>query len=648
MKRQKEFELDGHNDAIRDLDKQLNDAKQKAYFSSTLQARETIKYLALPMKQELINWLHELCKGRAVTMASPAMAPELLNLMEFTSTDVICVILLKSVLDTHGQFDNPTIARVANFIGERIEDEVRFRFYEKTAPEEVVAAARKRVKQIGSTPKYRRLGTKILTENMLREKYPDSALFKKWDDLFRIGIGLLLLEFCHYFGLIEKYTKRKGKKTTNYIRLTDTFKQMHSDKFDEMKSVCYKAEPLIEPPEPWKYRKGPARLNWSGGYHNDFIRKQHRLCRGYHYESEFGELSIKFLNMIGETAWTVDHTIVKVAQDLKRRGISAGNFNAYERDPRLDDKMPEHLTKLHTEHPERVTWRKNQFRLHQIHNEEWRKAVRSVKSLQAAEKFLSYPRFYLSWSNDYRGRCYPQQPWLSPQTTEFEKSLIKFADGCKLDERGKWWAAQAIGAAYLGTRLNLEERVKWTYANEALIRRIATEPLSAVTEWEQAKEPWQFLQLCIEWHKVVLTGKEQLWHIPVGADATASGLQLLSSMLLDPVGMKYSNVLPPAEDGDPPQDSYLEVLRVTREIAETEAPHLVGYLHERSIGKTTMQMLYGATHYTVREKVIKIFKKDLELFPRHRYLEGLRQDRVHGGRGFETCLPCCLQGTGLA
>ena len=63
------------------------------------------------------------------------------------------------------------------------------------------------------------------------------------------------------------------------------------------------------------------------------------------------------------------------------------------------------------------------------------------------------------------------------------------------------------------------------------IRRIATEPLSTVTEWEQAKEPWQFLQLCIEWNKVVLTGKEQLWHIPVGADATASGLQLLSSML---------------------------------------------------------------------------------------------------------------------
>jgi len=29
-----------------------------------------------------------------------------------------------------------------------------------------------------------------------------------------------------------------------------------------------------------------------------------------------------------------------------------------------------------------------------------------------------------------------------------------------------------------------------------------------------------------------------------------------------------------------------------------------------------MQMLYGATHYTVREKVIKIFEKDLKLFPK--------------------------------
>lgn len=382
-----------------------------------------------------------------------------------------------------------------------------------------------------------------------------------------------------------------------------------------MEQVCYKAEPLIEPPLPWKYQEGIARENWSGGYHNEFIRKQHRLCRGHYYESEFSEKSIKFLNMIGQTTWTVDHNIVNIAQALKARGISAGNFNAYQRDPRLDDPMPDHLTQLDTEHPDRVDWRKNQFRLHQIHNEEWRKAVRTVKSLQAAEKFLAYPRFFLHWSNDYRGRCYPVQPWLSPQTTEFEKSLIKFADGSKLDERGKWWAAQAIGAAYLGTRLNLEDRVQWCQDNQDLIARVASEPLSTVTEWEQAKEPWQFLQLCIEWYKVVITGKEQLWHIPVGADATASGLQLLSSMLLDPVGMKYSNVLPPSDPSAPPQDSYLEVLRVTREIAETEAPELVQHLYERSIGKTTMQMLYGATHYTVREKVIKIFKKDLKLFP---------------------------------
>ena len=233
-----------------------------------------------------------------------------------------------------------------------------------------------------------------------------------------------------------------------------------------------------------------------------------------------------------------------------------------------------------------------------------------------ANEFLKQPRFYLSWSNDYRGRVYSQQAWLSPHATDAEKALIRFADGCKLDERGEWWAAQAVGAAFLGSKLNLEERVKWTYEHQDLITAVALEPYESRELWGNAKEPFEFLQLAIEWHKVVITKQEHIWRIGVGADATASGLQLLSSMLRDENGMRYSNVLPPDTSTCPPKDAYMEVLRVARMKAATDdtTKHLLPYLHYRGLGKTMMVQVYGASWMTIRERIIKVYK-DENLFP---------------------------------
>ena len=610
--RQIDFEKQAHVDAINQLERDLTKAKQKSYFSSTLQARETIKHLLIPMSDDLLIFVENIAKGRSTTTADAAFAPELMEYLRFINAEHITVVLLKSILDLYGAFDKPTMSRVSNFIGSRLEDELRFRFYELTAPKEVVDAAWKRVREKGSTPKYRRLATKLITEKIIDGEYPGTDKWPEWSGFYRCGMGLLLLTFAYRFGLIRFQVKQEGKKKSKYVFLSDEYIQLHDQIYEDLKDVAYLKRPLIEPPLHWQHQPGPATKNTTGGYHTDQLRQQLKLCRGFNYRSEFGDLSIRFLNLLGNTAWSVDHTIVSIAEELKERNISVGSYLAHERPSELDVPMPEHIVALPSDHPDRKDWRKARKRLHDYHNEMWRKAIRSVKSLQTAKEFLKYPRFYLSWSNDYRGRCYPQQAWLNPQTTEFEKSLIKLAGGCKLDERGLYWVKQAIGAAYLGTRLNLQDRVKWTEQNQHMLSQIASDPLSTVHLWEAAKEPWQFLQLCLEWHRVVVTKQQALWFIPIGADATASGLQILSSMLRDPVGMKFSNVLPPENPNDPPQDSYLEVLRVARELASAEpaTQHLPQYMQSRSLGKTTMQMLYGATHYSVKQKVMAIFQSE--------------------------------------
>ena len=72
---------------------------------------------------------------------------------------------------------------------------------------------------------------------------------------------------------------------------------------------------------------------------------------------------------------------------------------------------------------------------------------------------------------------------------------------------------------------------------------------------------------------------EKFWKVPVEVDATASGLQLLSAMRRDPVGMKYVNLLPPESEDDDPQDAYMQVLLSVAEQMAARVPHSLIYSH---------------------------------------------------------------------
>ena len=57
--------------------------------------------------------------------------------------------------------------------------------------------------------------------------------------------------------------------------------------------------------------------------------------------------------------------------------------------------------------------------------------------------------------------------------------------------------------------------------------------------------------------------------MPIGADSTASGLQLLSAMRTDRTEMFYSNLLPIKDINEAPRDAYSKVLEIALEAAES-------------------------------------------------------------------------------
>ena len=78
---------------------------------------------------------------------------------------------------------------------------------------------------------------------------------------------------------------------------------------------------------------------------------------------------------------------------------------------------------------------------------EWRISCRTRMTMNCVREFED-KEYYIPWSFDYRGRAYPIPSFLTPQDTDFGKSLIRFADEAPITEDGVKWLAFQVATTY--------------------------------------------------------------------------------------------------------------------------------------------------------------------------------------------------------
>ena len=120
-------------------------------------------------------------------------------------------------------------------------------------------------------------------------------------------------------------------------------------------------------------------------------------------------------------------------------------------------------------------------------------------TLEAARQFKG-KEFFIPWSFDYRGRAYPIPAFLTPQDTDFGKSLIRFANESSLTLEATEWLSFQCATTYGLDKATMSERLQWTKDNLFTITRVAEDPIGNRPEWEVADEPWQFLAACDEYY----------------------------------------------------------------------------------------------------------------------------------------------------
>ena len=214
-------------------------------------------------------------------------------------------------------------------------------------------------------------------------------------------------------------------------------------------------------------------------------------------------------------------------------------------------------------------------------------------TMECVRKFEVYDKFYLPWSFDYRGRTYPVASFLTPQDTDFGKSLLRFYEESFVDEVAVDWLKFHVATQRGLDKAPMKERIKWTEDNHEIIERIATEPLDYLHEWENADEPFQFLAACEEYYACVIACSRHHTGLPIAVDATCSGLQILAGLARDASTAKLVNVLP----SERPQDAY----KVIAEASKSGIPECLHAVWDRKCTKrTVMTVPYNAKPFSNR------------------------------------------------
>jgi DNA-directed RNA polymerase len=486
------------------------------------------------------------------------------------------------------------VPNVTDAIGQALENECMMRHYEAKVPGLLRTLKENYFHKASGTHQK----VKVITTLMNRYDVPH---WQCWGRANRVKLGGWLLDcICEVSGWFQVDVRREGRKTPTYIIPSSEFLAIKDQVMAQVELFSPLAWPMLIPPNDWDEER-------QGGYLlNEIMRGYDMVRRGDPCRIQ-GETPIKFLNKIQKVAYTLNPFIVDVAKTLMEKRIEVGKFI-----PQVEMPLPPKPADIDENKDSEMSYRRAAAEAYNYNAQAFQRSCRTRMTMNAVKVFQDVDKFYIPWSFDYRGRAYPIPAFLTPQDTDFGKSLLKFHEGSFMTPEAEDWLSFQVATTYGLDKAPIQERIQWALDNQDLIESIALDPLGYLHEWEVADEPWTFLAACDEYYHCIIQCDRHHTNLPVAVDATCSGLQILAGLAKDASTAELVNVLP----SDKPQDAY----KVIAEQAKPHVPECIRPHMDRKVTKrTVMTVPYNAKPYSnrgyireaLKEKGVEVEKDDL-------------------------------------
>ena len=515
------------------------------------------------------------------------------NIEALAAAAIACKVTFDNVFGYKDKCNTAT--NICSAIGKSIEDECQMRHYEENAPA--------LLKTLKDNYWHRAIGTqqKLVVIRTLMNRY-NVKPWTSWGTSIRTKLGGWLLDcIMDSSGWFFKQRLRVGRKTTVYIVPTAEFMDIKDEVMANAELFSPLAWPMLVPPKDWTNTE-------PGGYILNEVMQGHELVRRGDHALIQGEIPLSFLNKIQQVKYRLNPFIVNTAMLLEERGVSVGKFL-----PIVHYDLPPKPVDIAENKESRKKYRREAAEVMNKRAAEFKRSCRTRMTMEAVARFKDR-EFYIPWSFDYRGRAYPIPAFLTPQDTDFGKSLLNFADAAVMTEDAEEWLAFQVATTYGLDKATMQERLDWTRINVSLIARVARNPIDHIGDWEGADEPWLFLAACEEYDACCLRQTRNLTSLPVATDATCSGLQILAGLARDKSTARLVNVVP----SDKPQDAYAVV-------AEVSCPYIPekyrAVWDRKCVKRTVMTIPYNAKAFSNRsyikaaleEKGLDVDKDDLTI-----------------------------------
>tara|TARA_R100000781_G_scaffold34873_1_gene24980 strand:+ start:1921 stop:4257 length:2337 start_codon:yes stop_codon:yes gene_type:complete len=584
------LERDQISQGLKRLRDNTTKLEEKSYASATVYGISSIDAL-LPVVVERIQSTTNRIKEGKTGRSFKEIQRYLATLEPLAAAAIACKITFDKVF-SYKEGSNQ-IVNVCDSIGHAVEDECQMRHYERTAPG-LLAVLKENYwhKSIGTHQK-------IVVIQTLMNRY-DVEQWNTWGRSNRVKLGAWLLDcIMETSGWFYKDLRQEGRRRVNYVIPTPEFIAIKDQVMKDSELFAPLAWPMLIEPNDWGEKPGGYLLNEIMRGH-DMVRRGDQTCIQ-------GETPTRFLNQIQKVGYTLNLFTVNVAEQLFERGISVGKFI-----PIVEIPLPPKPPDIADNKDARKSYRRAAAEVMNKNANAFRRSCRTRMTMEAVRRFRDKERFYIPWSFDYRGRAYPIPAFLTPQDTDFGKSLIRFSDESSLIGDAEDWLSFQCATTYGLDKATMEERLQWTKDNVFTIRRVAEDPIGNIGDWEQADEPWQFLAACDEYYHCIINKDKVTTGLPVATDATCSGLQILAGLARDKKTAELVNVLP----SDRPQDAY----KVVAEVSKWNIPDDLRKIWDRKcVKRTVMTIPYNAKPFSNRtyirdallEKNVKIDKDDL-------------------------------------
>jgi DNA-directed RNA polymerase len=249
-----------------------------------------------------------------------------------------------------------------------------------------------------------------------------------------------------------------------------------------------------------------------------------------------------------------------------------------------------------------------------------RHLLKKVKTLAAerlldanvdlADRFRGAP-FYIPLGVDFRGRLLPRSTF-NFTGPDHIRGLFKFAEGAPITERGIYWLKIACATAYDELRAvskqTFAQRLQWTEDNLSRICAAGLAPLDHLDWLGEAGDPIQCVALFNELAQALEVGPSYICTVPIGFDASCSGLQHYALLARDRRTAERVNLV-----GGAPQDIYGDILQAVHyrlaNVNDEEAQWWIERLDRKIAKGLVMTYCYSSVPWGQANKVYELLRK---------------------------------------